>query len=68
MAYVFQILKKFVVESEINKLKFQSSDDMNDCVRYISTINNKLNQMELNQSNQHTYTELISLKIFLKQH
>lgn len=47
----------FLTESELEKLKFQSSDDMNDCVKYISAINDKLNQVELLHENQHTYAE-----------
>lgn len=45
------------IENEVQRLRFQSSDDMNDCVKYIATINDKLNQIELLQQNQHNYTE-----------
>lgn len=44
-------------ESEMDKIKFQTSDDMNDCVKFISTINDKLNQVALVSQNQHSFTE-----------
>lgn len=50
--YIFPLAEK-----ELEKLKFQSSDDMNDCVKYISAINDKLNQVEMLNQNQHNYTE-----------
>lgn len=49
----------FLTESELQKLKFQSSDDMNDCVKYISAINDKLTQVELLNEHQHTYAEYL---------
>lgn len=55
----------FSIECEVEKLKFQSSDDINDCVKYISAINDKLNQVEHLQHNQHNYTEYVELKAFV---
>lgn len=51
------ILFYFSLESEMNKLKFQTSDDMNDVVKYIAAINDKLNQVELVNDNQQSYNE-----------
>lgn len=44
-------------ETSLEKLKFQSSDDVNDCVKYISAINDKLNQVELLHVNQNSFSE-----------
>ena len=55
LLYKFHI--SHFTEKELEKLKFQSSDDMNDCVKYISAINDKLNQVEMLNQNQHNYTE-----------
>lgn len=44
-------------ENEIEKLKYQTSDDMNDCVKYISTINDKINQIAVMRENQHNFAE-----------
>lgn len=59
---IFRQLATFshsLTESELQKLKFQSSDDMNDCVKYISAINDKLTQVELLNEHQHTYAEYL---------
>lgn len=45
------------LETELEHLRFQSSDDINDCVKYIAAINDKLNQMEMLQQNQHNFTD-----------
>lgn len=39
------------VENEIHHLRFQSSDDMNDVVKYIAAINDKVDLMQQNQLN-----------------
>jgi hypothetical protein len=51
--YIFQLF----IENELNNLRYQTSDDMNDCIKYISAINDKLNHIEILQQNQHTYAE-----------
>lgn len=53
----FHVFSLVFIEIELDKLKFQTSDDMNDCVKYISTINDKLNQVALVSENQHSFTE-----------
>ncbi len=45
------------IEKEIQQPRFQSSDDVNDLVKYIAAMNEKLAQMELLQQNQLNYTE-----------
>ncbi|KAL7032129.1 hypothetical protein ACKWTF_007230 [Chironomus riparius] len=45
------------LENELERLRFQSSDDINDCVKYISAINDKMNQIEMLQQNQHNITD-----------
>lgn len=63
--YVWSIIERkewsspFNTDAELEKLKFQSSDDMNDCVKYISAINDKLNQVELQNQNQHVFAECL---------
>lgn len=52
------------VETLVEQLKFQSSDDINDVVKYISAINDKLNQVELLYENQHNCTEFVADKTF----
>lgn len=44
-------------EGMFNQLRMQTSDDINDCVKYITTINNKLNQMETHQEKHQTQLE-----------
>lgn len=36
---------------------------MNDCVKYISAINDKLNQVELLNQNQHVFAECAKLSV-----
>jgi hypothetical protein len=55
--YHFISLSSHVVENEIQQLRFQSSDDVNDLVKYIAAINDKVTQMEVLQQNQLNYTE-----------
>lgn len=45
------------VENEMQQLRFQSSDDVNDLVKYIAAINDKVTQMEVLQQNQLNYAE-----------
>ena len=47
----------FSFEGKFNQLRMQTSDDINDCVKYITTINNKVNQMETYQENHQTLLE-----------
>lgn len=44
-------------EEELEKLRYQTSDDMNDCVKYISTINDKINQIAVFTQNQQSFAE-----------
>jgi hypothetical protein len=55
--YHFIFLSSHYVENEIQQLRFQSSDDVNDLVKYIAAINDKVTQMEVLQQNQLNYTE-----------
>lgn len=45
------------LENEIHRLHFQSSDDMNDVVKYIAAINDKITHMEILQENQHNFSD-----------
>lgn len=53
----FNSLCVHCAEEEIEKLKYQTSDDMNDVVKYISTINDKINQLAVMRENQHNFAE-----------
>lgn len=52
--FALHLLSFIAVENEIQHLRFQSSDDMNDIVKYIAAINDKV---DLIQHNQLSYTE-----------
>jgi hypothetical protein len=45
------------IGDEMERLKYQTSDDINDCVKYISTINDKLNHIAIVTENQQNYNE-----------
>ena len=48
---------QFSVDGKINQLRIQTSDDINDCVKYITAINNKVNQIEMHQESHQTMLE-----------
>lgn len=54
----------FKTENELERLRFQSSDDINDCVKYIAAINDKMNQIEMLHENQHSITEYVQYCFF----
>jgi hypothetical protein len=59
IVFVIHILPSSLplLENEIQHLRFQSSDDMNDVVKYIAAINDKVTHMEVLQQNQLNYAE-----------